>query len=246
MKQIALGLVILISMSRPLAAQITYDGCVDFRGAPVASVLRLQLGDVAMATYAADGSPIILYDPNVLATLSAQTRLFFYGHECGHHALAHSVRNIPLSAEQEADCFGIRVLVDRGLLSEGDLPVIQNDISRSIGDWSHLPGPVRAINLRRCLDRGGTGDRNDEPEEEEEEIVECTHPAHPGGDITACEHQAHPAGDIVRCTHVCMWWNGPGPCHQGDAYPCSHPAHPRGDITSCSHAAHPAGHRVRR
>lgn len=242
MKRIALAIAVLTCAANPLAAQITYDGCVDFRGAPVASVLRQGLGDVAFATHAPDGSPVILYDPNVLATLSPQTRLFFYGHECGHHALAHSVRNIPLSAEQEADCFGIRELVGRGLLSEDDLPVIQRDISRSGGDWTHLPGPVRAINLKRCL----ALDDDDGSEEPEEAVVECTHPAHPGGDVTACEHQAHPSGDLGRCTHVCMWWNGPGPCHQGDAYPCSHPAHPRGDVTSCSHVAHPAGHRVRR
>jgi len=219
--------------------QITYDGCVDFRGQPVASVVRYGLGDVATATYA-NGAPIILYDPNVLSWLSPQTRLFFYGHECGHHALAHAMRNIPFSREQEADCFGIRELFKKGLLSSTDLAVIQRDLARAgTGDWTHLPGPQRAINLAACLN--GADDTD-----EEYKIVACTHPAHPAGDIAACTHPAHPAGDYGRCTHVCQWWNGPGPCHPYDVYACTHPLHPNGDVYPCNHPAHPNGDRVRR
>jgi len=217
------------------AAQITYDGCRDFRGRPVASIVKNDLQDVAFATWAADGSPVVFYNPNVLAWMSPATRAFFYAHECGHHALAHGARNIPLSQEQEADCFGIRELVAKGVLSRDDIPAIQRDISNSPGDWTHLPGPQRAINLAACLS-GGADDTA---------VVACTHPAHQAGDPVPCSHPAHPGGHSGYCSHVCNWWNGPGPCHPYDVYPCTHPLH-SADAVACVHAAHPGGDRVRR
>jgi len=134
-------------------AQVTFDGCADFRGLPVASVLNGGLGDVAMASWAPNGAPVIQYNPNVLVRLSPQTRTFFYAHECAHHALAHGIRNIPFSQEQEADCWAIQTLVGRGALSLRDVQAVQNDLSFSPGDWTHVPGPRRAFNLRACLGR---------------------------------------------------------------------------------------------
>lgn len=134
------------------ASQVTYDGCVDYRGLPVASIMWPGLGDVAKAAYDAQGNPIIYYDPNVLMWLSPATRLFFYTHECGHHALGHLTRWNQAGIEQEADCWAINTLVNDGLIDEDDVRTIQSDIWRfGRADWSHLPGPQRAINLRRCL-----------------------------------------------------------------------------------------------
>jgi len=136
-----------------VTAQVTYEGCVDFRGIPVASVLNPYVQDVAVANYAPNGAPIIIYNPNVLAQTRPKTRLFFYAHECGHHVLAHGIRGIPLTREQEADCWAIRTLVDKGLVTDDDVTDIQSDIAQfGRGDWTHLPGPYRAIALReRCL-----------------------------------------------------------------------------------------------
>jgi len=133
-------------------AQVTFDGCVDFRGLPVASILNFNLPDVAMASWAPNGAPVIQYNPRVLAQLAPQTRVFFYAHECAHHALAHTIRNIPFQQEQEADCWAIQTLVQRGTLDPGrDVTVVQRDLSFSSGDWTHVPGPQRQFNLRACL-----------------------------------------------------------------------------------------------
>jgi hypothetical protein len=138
-------------------AQVTYDGCVDARGIPVASVRNDGLGDVAMATLV-NGQPVIVYNAIVLSWQQPQTRLFWYGHECGHHALGHGLGGYVIGREQQADCFGITSLVRLGLLSDSDVSVVQQDLSRTgRGDWEHLPGPVRAINLRRCLAEAGLG-----------------------------------------------------------------------------------------
>lgn len=141
------------------AQMITFDGCRDIRGVPVASVLDVTVQDVAVAGLALNGAPIIRYNPNVLSWFDPKTRLWWYGHECGHHALGHNFGTThPLRVEQDADCFGIRSLVDAGLADNDDIAVIQQDLSRlGSGDWTHLPGPVRAVNLRRCLQGAGSG-----------------------------------------------------------------------------------------
>jgi len=132
---------------------ITFDGCVDSRGIRVASVLRPGLGDVAKSTLDSKGRPVILYDPMVLSWFHPQTRLFWYAHECAHHALGHLIGStFPLLVEEEADCWGIKTLYKRGILSDADVKVVEHDISKlPFSDWMHLPGPLRAINLKLCL-----------------------------------------------------------------------------------------------
>jgi hypothetical protein len=203
----------LATLTKSTAAQgVTFDGCTDINGIPVASVSNTRIQDIAMATIY-NGRPVIFYNPNVVASVRSQTRLFFYAHECGHHALGHALSGLRLGQEQEADCWGIQKLKELNLVSEIDLSMIQNDLATyGRGDWTHLPGPQRAINLRACLD-----DDSSAPSRRGHwEQTECTHPMHPRGDIGPCEH-------------ACYGPYGPIPCHpNGDLYPCVHPAHPNG------------------
>lgn len=152
-------------------AQVTYEGCADIRGYSVASIADFSLQDVASAQLSPTGAPIIRYNPNVLASLAPQTRRFFYVHECGHHALGHNFGTThPLQMEQAADCFAIRTLVDEGLVNTYDIKVIQTDLTyRGKGDWTHLPGPKRAINLRFCLKSVEKVENDAVPDEDEDE-----------------------------------------------------------------------------
>ena len=136
------------------ASQVSYEGCYVGRGYPVASVEDSGLRDVAMARVEPGVGPVIYYNPRVLAMLSPQTRIFFYFHECAHHVLGHTIGSShPLQVEQQADCWAIRSLVATGRMSRYDVDVVQGELSRSgEGDWTHLPGPARAINLVRCLE----------------------------------------------------------------------------------------------
>jgi len=140
-------------------AQITYDGCVDIRGVPVASIANYQIQDVANANIAPNGQPYIQYNPQVLSWLNEETRLFFFAHECAHHVRGHILGTThPLAMEQDADCWAIYTLVQKRLLSRRDLSPIQEDLNNfSRGDWTHLPGYQRAINLEACLDRSSSG-----------------------------------------------------------------------------------------
>jgi hypothetical protein len=202
--RICLLLAVLSACTQAAVAQVTWDGCLDALGTPVASVNSPWINDVAMAGIEA-GAPIIRYNTTVLALLHPTTRLFFYGHECGHHALGHALGTLTLNREQEADCYGIVTLVEEGLLDDDDVPKIQADLSRSPGNWDHLPGPYRAINLRRCL------------RDFESRLVHV-----------ACIHQMHQA-DQYACQHWVATPYGLRPMHPlGDLFPCQHAAHEEG------------------
>jgi len=246
MHRIALA-VIIATISLPFLAsgQITYDGCTDIRGIPVVSISDTRVNDIAQASVDGSGVPIIRYNPQIVGNTRPQTRLFFYTHECGHHALGHALSGLRMGQEQEADCWSIRTLVDKSLVSESDITRIQGDLALfSRGDWTHLPGPQRAINLRACLDRSGSSG-SDGPRYETI-IVQCTHVAHPRGDLGPCTHGLlHARGDLVPCSHTCPGPYGLVPCHQADVVPCTHVVHPLGDLTPCTHLLHPEGDEVR-
>lgn|GEM_PF-1821110 len=148
--------VILLTMAciaAPASAQF-WGGCVDNLGRAVTDWPNQSLNDIARASQGRDGSPIIEYNPYILASVTAATRRFFYMHECGHHALGQvsSGTYFPIASEQAADCWAARHLVQSGEFSAVELQTVQAEISRSPGDWAHLPGPQRALNLSRCLD----------------------------------------------------------------------------------------------
>ena len=150
---ICLSFLFATAYSLSAMAQITYDACTDLRGQPVSSIADPSLKEVANASLATNGAPLIRYNPNIVTWLSQKTRLFFHAHECGHHARGHNFDTVPsLAAEQDADCFAIQALVNGNLVNDNDVTIIQNDLNRAnIADWSHLPGLQRTINLRRCL-----------------------------------------------------------------------------------------------
>ena len=134
------------------AQPITYDGCQDFRGIPVPSVMS-NVDNVALATLDPYSSmPVIYYNPQVLSYFHPITRLFWYMHECGHHVLEHTVGSAhPFAREKQADCWAIRKMSQLGQLNRQTMMIIQRDISQLPGDgWVYLPGPQRAISFSSC------------------------------------------------------------------------------------------------
>jgi hypothetical protein len=134
------------------AAQVSYDGCYVNGGYPVASIMAPNLQDVATAVVDPNAGPVIYYNPYVLAWLQPQTRVFFYYHECAHHVLGHTIGSThPLFVEQQADCWAIRSLIGSGNFNQHDVAVVQGDLAAAgRGDWTHLPGPQRALKLALC------------------------------------------------------------------------------------------------
>ena len=137
-----------------VSAQVTYEGCRDFRTAPVASVLDNSINDVAIARIEG-GHAVIRYNTSVLAQMSEPTRRFFYVHECAHHALGHTVNAPSLENERQADCWAITTMKEKMNLTINELRSIQQDIYvMGKGDWTHLPGPSRAIDIDQCINGG--------------------------------------------------------------------------------------------
>lgn len=241
---------VVVAVSAPASAQVTWDGCVDALGRPVASVRDLSINDVAIASTTVRG-PIIRYNPMVLASISSTSRLFWYLHECAHHALGHTLSVQRLGVEREADCWAARKLVELKGLTPERLRNLAREFAGNPGDWTHLPGPMRTLDVVNCA-RMASGGENSEgdfaPAPRRCRVQPCEHQAHFAGDHSPCDHQMHPAGDVVPCQHLCPNPYGPYapplPCHQADLVPCSHAAHPRGDLFPCVHPAHPAGDRV--
>lgn len=217
-------------------APATYDGCIDHLGRPVLSIRDDTVSTIAVAKVE-NGAPVIRYNGTVLSYFAPESRLFWYAHECAHHALGHAMRNNPLSREKEADCWAVRELVDAGLINRSDLRIIMDDISMLPGDgWVYLPGPQRALLLGAC---GSAADDDDDTCVETR--VECQHAAH-RADVVPCSHPAHRA-DVVPCQHICFSpYYGAVACHQGDTVPCTHALH-EADTVPCTHVAHPGGHR---
>jgi hypothetical protein len=148
--------------------QVTFGGCVDSMGIAVASIRNAGISDVAEARFAPSGAPIIFYNPRVLSWFAPQTRLWWYGHECAHHALGHlRLRAFPPAAERQADCWAASELVRKGLLGREDIQVVAADLAKlQRSDWSHLPGPFRAVDVLGC---GGF----DPGEGDEDKPTEC-------------------------------------------------------------------------
>lgn len=126
--------------------------CIDPRGFRVAEIANYQINDIAQANQLPNGAPVIFFNPGVLANMSPPTRLFFQMHECAHHVLGHTLGRMVMNMEQEADCLAIQTIASRRMISNQQFQMIQADLYRfGRGDWSHLPGPQRAINLQACL-----------------------------------------------------------------------------------------------
>ncbi|MCK6515674.1 hypothetical protein L6R46_11550 [Myxococcota bacterium] len=125
---------------------------------------------VAMATRAPNGAAVVVYNPQAVAAMSAPMRDFTSAHECGHHALGHTLGRISPFVELEADCFAARSLRDLGRLDSDAQMAIEEELSAFPGDGLHPDGTVRVASVRQCLAQGAP------PEDEVVRFVEVEAP----------------------------------------------------------------------
>ena len=143
------------SMEKPRAHAIVAGVsvvCRDFRGIPVETVRVADLGDVGRA-WLVNRVPLIVLDEKMLDRLPDKLQLFFYGHECAHHVLGHTVLYRP-DRESEADCWAIKDGRDRGIFSRSEVEGFAPFLAASRGSTitGHLPGPARSKHLLKCFD----------------------------------------------------------------------------------------------
>ncbi len=154
----AAGLVVVgfVSTAAPARAQFR---CVAF-GVEVPRFPSDQVNDIAVAALLPNGSPVIWYNPRVVAATPYDVQVFFFFHECAHHARGHVLgRAYPPSAERDADCFAAWWLTHHLGWTRDRLLRLMQYMATSLGpgDWSHLPGGYRAIDVGQCGSMGGTG-----------------------------------------------------------------------------------------
>ena len=128
--------------------------CNDRDGHAVVGV-PVTNGVFAKASTDATGRRVIEYDARPVPGIRAQVHLFVYAHECGHHALGHDLRGpITPSEEHDADCYGIRTLMNKAGVTSDDVRTLQEDIDAlGAGDARRLPWAKRAYDLVGCLPR---------------------------------------------------------------------------------------------
>lgn len=141
-------------MPQAASAAGTFERCFDPQGRPVVVFAshKVKPSQVAIAGRARDGRPIIAYNKAAMRRFHLITRVYIYYHECAHHVLGHSSGNRPVTRESDADCWSIRYMARRGLLTWKGLRWIQADLSRfGGGDRVHPPGSQRAAYAERCF-----------------------------------------------------------------------------------------------
>ena len=140
-------------MPQAASAAGSFDRCFDPQGRPVVVFAshKVKRANVAIATRARDGRPIIAYNKAAMNRFHLITRVYIYYHECAHHVLGHSSGNRPHTREADADCWAIRYMARRGLLTWRGLRWIQADLARTGGSRVHPPGSQRAAYAERCF-----------------------------------------------------------------------------------------------
>lgn len=129
--------------------------CQSNRGEPVVFVANYYLPDVGVAKRGPYG-PFVEYNPQIFLPLAPEVQMFWFGHECGHHALGHTdpYGNGLLNAnrENEADCYAGRFLARHGV-PRASMPLVWQSL---MGLWpsyaGHAPGPQRAAQTLSCYD----------------------------------------------------------------------------------------------
>ena len=151
------GLLCLLAVLRAPGAfaQVPYTGCTDRAGHPVRPIVTDSGSYAGWATILADGTPAIYWNPKRQYSPNHVTQLFLYLHECAHHALGHVWRGGALEEqrvmEEEADCWAVELMSDRGMFRGREQDLLERDQRASPGDRIHLAGQAAVDSWHACL-----------------------------------------------------------------------------------------------
>lgn len=128
-----------------------YPTCFNVQGIPVTYFPNPNVNDIAMATTAPNGSPVVIWNPNIAASLHPATLEFFYYHECAHHALGHPLGSYGPGSERMADCWAKQTMMQIGVITQNKYNIIIQQLlqySTPNIDWPN--GHVRTSYLNNC------------------------------------------------------------------------------------------------
>ncbi len=129
--------------------------CLDYRGVMVTWVASPNAASIADATYAFNGNPVIVYNPEALQERSSNTRRFFHYRECGRHVLGMTLSESPTAKKEDwskVDCWAANTLRYENGLKKGDFVALDEDVAGlSAKEWTQAAGPVRSIQTQDCF-----------------------------------------------------------------------------------------------
>ncbi len=126
--------------------------CNDFQGHPVVLAAAPSLPDVGAARIV-NNQPVIFMNPSVLGAYPPVMQLFWYAHECAHHALGHLV-TMASTNEADADCWAVRTGRSQGWFPPQAFQLLVATLGNSPGStWGHLPGPARVGHMWACYNQ---------------------------------------------------------------------------------------------
>lgn len=147
----ALSLILGLCLVGKTASAQNYPTCFNALNVPVGYFPDPSIPDIAIATTAPNGQPIVLWNPAVTASMHPATIEFFYYHECAHHALGHTLGNYFPGAEAQADCWAKKTMIGLGVLNPPKYQIIAQQLfqnSKPGMDWPN--GAVRVQFLNNC------------------------------------------------------------------------------------------------
>lgn len=131
-----------LALSGPALGQVYPPGTFSVDGVPVvcgsvAFVLDPSLPDVGMAR-----PGVIILNPMYYGGMSTSAKLFWVGHECGHHVVGLN--------ESAADCWAVRTGRDQGWFPPSTFQEMIYQMQNNPGDFYHPPGAARIANMISC------------------------------------------------------------------------------------------------
>jgi hypothetical protein len=129
----------------------SYPTCYNAQNIPVIYMANPNIPDIAIARTAPDGTPIVLWNPNIVFAQHPDVVEFFYYHECAHHALAHPLGTYGPGSERAADCWAKQTMWSVGVLSNQKYANIVNGLAQNSTpgmDWPN--GNIRVSFLNSC------------------------------------------------------------------------------------------------
>jgi hypothetical protein len=166
LSRLAAGLVALLALSRPAAAQdsrsptaeeyiahtggeatMVPSGEFALDGVKLFCGTRPTIIDNKLDDYGAAYPGFLIMNMRLLSKVTTPVKLWIYSHECGHQFRGPD--------EETADCFAVQRGRRQGWLSPGGVEEICQFISPAKGDSMHFSGSHRCEYMRQCFTEYG-------------------------------------------------------------------------------------------
>ncbi|HYJ52882.1 MAG TPA: hypothetical protein VEW04_06895 [Allosphingosinicella sp.] len=138
----ALALILASFAGTEARAQVYPAGSFSVDGYPVVCYNVTFVVDPSLPDVGMSRPGYIFLNPHYFVGLPTSLKLFWVGHECGHHVVGLN--------ETAADCWAVRTGRDQGWFSPDAFYGLMEMFRNNPGDIVHPPGPARVAAMIQC------------------------------------------------------------------------------------------------